>query len=307
MSRAYCEHIVWSWLIDTMPALREFAPVTYLGKKKDTNVVLEYFKQLITCDIRPDTDRRTEALFKIFSQRANDGVLMTAQDIDNIKNQMNLGDGNDIVERIKILSEKITASNIEYARISSKNPEDAKYIENARQSRMNQEKMEIEAAKKISYSNHIVRLQNLADDLANDTLGLSDTEIPTQINEILQKIKIEQTNELKEVIQEIKARYQVSQETKPTHEKPTDSFIDGAISWIKNIFNKNNPNTLSHSSDFDDDILRDPTTPQTIKALTPTALKGNMGTISANLANHATWIKKLQQPTGKADFIKNVL
>lgn len=221
--------------------------------------------------------------------------------------QMNLGDGNDLIERIQILGDQIHAANEEYARLSAKNPEDAKYIENARQSRMNQEKMEIDAAKKISYSNHVIRLQNLADDLVNETLGLSDTEIPAQINEILQKIKIEQTNELKGVIQEIRARYLVSQEFRPTHENSSDSFTDGTISWIKNIFNKKNPDTLSHSFDFDDDILRDPTISQTIKALTPTALKGNMGTISANLANHATWIKKLQQPTGKADFIKNVL
>lgn len=33
VSRSFCEHIVWSWLIDLDPSLREFAPPTYLGEK----------------------------------------------------------------------------------------------------------------------------------------------------------------------------------------------------------------------------------------------------------------------------------
>lgn len=32
MSRAYCEHIVWSWLIKLDPVLTRFAPPTYLGE-----------------------------------------------------------------------------------------------------------------------------------------------------------------------------------------------------------------------------------------------------------------------------------
>jgi len=52
MSRAFCEHIVWSWLIGVDSKLREFAPPTYLGEKEgmkgNISKTKSYLWQLLT-------------------------------------------------------------------------------------------------------------------------------------------------------------------------------------------------------------------------------------------------------------------
>lgn len=123
--------------------------------------------QLLTCDVRPDTDRRTESLYQIFRDRIREGSLMNERDIAFVMDQFHLGSGHDIARRVQDLSASIATGSAEYDLRSQRDPADAEYIAQSRDSLSAKKDREIQAMRDEIMRKHIESLQNLGNSIVS--------------------------------------------------------------------------------------------------------------------------------------------
>ena len=151
---------------------------------------------------------------------------MTKEDIALIMKGIDLGNGEDIVERVQALGERIAEANDAYSIASEKNSEHAKYIETARQSRAFQEASELAVAREFSNKDYIAKLQRFADELVGEqVVFVLGQTIPEQVSNMLAAMLQDKHTALSLAVEDIRARYRISQAVKPD-KQTTESIKD---------------------------------------------------------------------------------
>lgn len=297
VSRSFCEHIVWSWLIDLDPSLREFAPPTYLGEKAWDKSWKNYFMQLLTCDVRPDTDRRTESLYEIFRDRIRAGSLMNEKDISFILDQFHLGKGDDIARRVQDLWASIATGSAEYDLRSKNDPSDAAYIAQSRDSLSAKKEKEIQAMKDEIMRKHIQSLQNLWNSIVS-----GEYQDGNKVLDNIQSLSWLYQKEAQDAEDKIKAKYQISSPKKTI----TKVLTDKPSMWSRMKWWLTQPEHTEENPEKDDNPPKKSTTVESVP-LSVGTLSANIAWIESRLAKHASWVELLKSTDWKERFIAEVL
>jgi hypothetical protein len=216
VSRPYCEHVIWSWMIDQSPAMREFAPPTFLGDKStDTDGFSragKYLMSLVYGDTRSDSDRRTAELYKIFKTRIQSWVLMTSRDIFDLMAKFHIEKNSDLAAGIEKLASDLSASNTEYALRSGEDGEVKKYIKTAEISLSMERDDKVAIIQKDIDISHTLELKWLINSLTDGKLAnLNPSKsIDSQVETILNAMDTKYDGQLQSKTSEVDSVYQMS-------------------------------------------------------------------------------------------------